>query len=221
MIFFAKILRMRICVLADDVIRSEFLKKDVPKDIEIIWADTMKVLYSVSDIDAYFDLLFTCDRERMAGLFKLKGKPVFINSVNESLSASDKSFIRLNAWPTMLQRRVAELAIANPLNERIIADIFSELRWAYHLVPDIVGMVTPRVISMIVNEAYYTLEQEVSTKQEIDIAMKLGTNYPFGPFEWSEKIGLRNIYSLLEKLSMTEARYRPSGLLKKEAEFHQ
>ena len=212
---------MRICVLADDVLRSEFLKKEVPEEIEIVWADTMKVLYSVSDIDVYFDLLFTSDRERMAGLFKLKGKPVLINSVSERLVESDKSFIRLNAWPTMLQRKITEVAIADPLNERIVAEVFSELRWPYQLVPDIAGMITPRVISMIVNEAYYTLEQEVSTKEEIDIAMKLGTNYPFGPFEWSQKIGLKNIYSLLEKLSHTEERYRPSKLLQKEAELHQ
>jgi 3-hydroxybutyryl-CoA dehydrogenase len=37
--------------------------------------------------------------------------------------------------------------------------------------------------------------------------MKLGTNYPFGPFEWSEKIGLKNICDLLQELSKTEGRY--------------
>ena len=207
--------------MADDIIKSEFLEKGVPEGIEIIWADTMKVLYSVSDIDVYFDLLFTYDRERMAGLFKLKGRPVFINSVVESLDESDESFIRLNAWPTMLQRKITEIAIAIPSNARIVADIFSELQWTYQLVPDIPGLITPRIISMIINEAYFTLEQEVSTKEEIDIAMKLGTNYPFGPFEWSQKIGLKNIYSLLEKLSLTQERYLPSDLLKKEAELHQ
>jgi 3-hydroxybutyryl-CoA dehydrogenase len=209
---------MRICVLADDQLRFEFLQKGIPDEIEIIWADTLKVLYSVSDIDVYFDLLFNMDMERMKGLFKLREKPVFINSVNDTLAASDNSFIRINAWPTMLNRRITEVAIHDPANEKIIALVFEKLRWAYQLVPDIPGMIIPRVISMIVNEAYYTLEQEVSTKEEIDIAMKLGTNYPMGPFEWSMKIGLKNIYSLLQKLSLTEARYQPSELLKIEAD---
>ena len=47
--------------------------------------------------------------------------------------------------------------------------------------------------------------------------MKLGTRYPFGPFEWREKIGIKEIYSLLSKLSTTHKRYEPSELLKQEA----
>ena len=70
---------------------------------------------------------------------------------------------------------------------------------------------------MIINEAYFTLEENVSTKEEIDIAMKLGTNYPYGPFEWSKKIGLKNIADLLKELFITEKRYQPAALLLKEA----
>ena len=60
---------------------------------------------------------------------------------------------------------------------------------------------------MIVNEAYYTLGADVSSRDEIDIAMKLGTSYPYGPFEWSEKIGLKRINELLKELSRTDKRY--------------
>jgi 3-hydroxybutyryl-CoA dehydrogenase len=55
---------------------------------------------------------------------------------------------------------------------------------------------------MIVNEAFIALKEGVSTKEEIDIAMKLGTNYPYGPFEWAEKIGTERIKNLLSKLSV-------------------
>ena len=64
---------------------------------------------------------------------------------------------------------------------------------------------------------FFTLDEKVSSKKEIDIAMKLGTNYPYGPFEWCEKTGLNNIYELLTKLSITHPRYEPAALLKKEA----
>ena len=70
---------------------------------------------------------------------------------------------------------------------------------------------------MIINEAYFALESNISTKEEIDIAMKLGTNYPFGPFEWSKKIGLKKIYLLLNELSKQDKRYEPSTLLTNEA----
>ena len=69
---------------------------------------------------------------------------------------------------------------------------------------------------MIINEAYYALEENVSTKQQIDIAMKLGTNYPYGPFEWGEKIGIEKIYLLLKKLSAQNKRYTISHSLEQE-----
>jgi len=62
------------------------------------------------------------------------------------------------------------------------------------------------------------LQEQVSTKQEIDIAMKLGTNYPHGPFEWSELIGLQNIYRLLLEMSRDDQKYQPAELLKNETE---
>jgi 3-hydroxybutyryl-CoA dehydrogenase len=46
--------------------------------------------------------------------------------------------------------------------------------------------------------------------------MKLGTNYPHGPFEWAEMIGTENILALLQKLNVTDSRYRPCELLVKE-----
>jgi 3-hydroxybutyryl-CoA dehydrogenase len=55
----------------------------------------------------------------------------------------------------------------------------------------------------------------VSVEKEIDTAMKLGTNYPYGPFEWGEKIGLGKVVSLLEVLEKEQIRYKPCALLKK------
>ena len=208
---------MRICVLADEPLKSEFLQKGIPEGIEIVWADTVKVFYSISDVDVYFDLLFDMDIERMDKLRRLKEKPVFINAVNETLPETDRAFIRINAWPTMLNRNLTELSVYHPSQDATISTIFKKLLWKYQLVPDIPGMITPRIIAMIINEAYYTLEQKVSTKDEIDVAMKLGTNYPLGPFEWGKKIGLKKIHSLLYKLSLNEDRYLPCDLLKEEA----
>jgi 3-hydroxybutyryl-CoA dehydrogenase len=85
---------------------------------------------------------------------------------------------------------------------------------SYRIVADVAGMVSGRILAMIINEAYYTLQEDVSTKEEIDTAMKLGTNYPFGPFEWSEFIGLENIYDLLNKLSRSDNRYMPAAAMK-------
>ncbi len=74
---------------------------------------------------------------------------------------------------------------------------------------------------MIINEAFYALGDDVSTKEEIDVAMKLGTNYPFGPFEWGEKIGLQNIIELLKKLSENDKRYNVAPYLQKQFTYQQ
>lgn len=57
-----------------------------------------------------------------------------------------------------------------------------------------------RVISCIVNEAFLALSEGVATAEDIDEAMKLGANYPKGPFEWAEEIGAQNILRTLDSL---------------------
>ncbi|HEX4374961.1 MAG TPA: 3-hydroxyacyl-CoA dehydrogenase family protein, partial [Puia sp.] len=140
---------------------------------------------------------------------------VFINSVVNTLTEINQPFIRINAWPTFLKRNICEVVAGE--DQKIIAkEILDKLEWSFQFIPDVPGMISARIISMIINEAYYTFEEDVSTKKEIDIAMKLGTNYPFGPFEWAEKIGLKNIYDLLLQLSKTDSRYTISKGLQKE-----
>ncbi|MCP4913055.1 MAG: hypothetical protein GY909_08045 [Oligoflexia bacterium] len=70
----------------------------------------------------------------------------------------------------------------------------------------------PRTVSMIINEAFFSLEDEMATPEDIDTAMKFGVNYPLGPFEWSEKIGREIIQNVLDDLyGITgDPRYRAS-----------
>lgn len=60
-----------------------------------------------------------------------------------------------------------------------------------------------RVISCIVNEAFLALSEGVATTEDIDEAMKLGANYPKGPFEWAEEIGAPGILQTLDALRAT------------------
>lgn len=139
----------------------------------------------------------------------------FKNAVIKTFNQLPKNCIRINGWAGFIQREIIE--IATPTHEKYVAEIMQLLGWKYQLVQDSCGMIAPRIIAMIVNEAYFGLEDNISTKNEIDIAMKLGTNYPYGPFEWSEKIGLHNIYQLLINLSKQDKRYTPANLLATEA----
>jgi 3-hydroxybutyryl-CoA dehydrogenase len=76
---------------------------------------------------------------------------------------------------------------------------------------------------MIINEAYFAIQENIASRSDIDLAMKLGTNYPFGPFEWCEKIGIKNVYELLIAVydSTRDERYKVCELLEEEAKsFH-
>jgi 3-hydroxybutyryl-CoA dehydrogenase len=208
---------MKIAVLANNVSKEEFLSKKIPSTVEIIMAESLSQLLFIKNADAYFDFEFIINDERIKQLNSFLPKPVFINSVINTLTEINQPFIRINAWPTFLKRNVCEIVADE--NQKIIAkEILDKLEWSFQFVPDIPGMISARIIAMIINEAYYTFEDDVSSKKEIDIAMKLGTNYPFGPFEWSEKIGLKNVYDLLLQLSKTDFRYTISKSLEKEIE---
>lgn len=206
---------MIIALLADDVLKEEWLEKEAPEEIELIWTDSVRSLLMV-EAQAYFDLLYDDDPERRRQLKPLNGKPLFVNAVPWTGQVTGQEVIRLNAWPTLLRRPIVEIALTDSRQQEAVQAVFDALHWRYQLVPDVAGMITPRVLAAIVNEAYYTLGAGVSTKAEIDTAMKLGTNYPLGPFEWSAAIGLERIGQLLGELGKIDSRYALAPALEEE-----
>jgi len=76
-----------------------------------------------------------------------------------------------------------------------------------------------RVLAMLVNEAADALYYGIATKEDIDIAMTKGVNYPKGLLAWADEIGLSRITLILDELyeEYREDRYRVSVLLKKMA----
>jgi 3-hydroxybutyryl-CoA dehydrogenase len=162
------------------------------------------------------DAFFCLESHVVLPEFEFLKKPVFINSVEKTLAgiASPSNIYRINGWATFLNRTVWEIAgTASAETEAI----FKSFHVKINFVKDEPGFISARIIAMIINEAYFALEQNVSSKAEIDTAMKLGTNYPFGPFEWALKIGRNNVLVLLQQLYLTDSRYKPSELLIKEA----
>jgi 3-hydroxybutyryl-CoA dehydrogenase len=80
--------------------------------------------------------------------------------------------------------------------------------------------VQARVLATIVNEAASAVGDAVATPEAVDTAMRLGTNYPSGPLEWGERIGLAHVVGTLDALHglVPDGRYRVTPLLRSLAE---
>lgn len=122
----------------------------------------------------------------------------------------------MNALPSFLDRAVFEMSILAPEDSQLLAKTMQELGREFELVDDRIGMVTPRIVCMIINEACFVLKEGTAEIADVDQAMKLGTNYPHGPFEWADLMGLHNVYDVVKALreDTGEEKYKMAPLLK-------
>ena len=196
---------MRVYIYADEEQEKEIRRKSLKPGVELYFATGFPLQ---KDIEIY-DVFFILGKYDLSDISRFNQKPVIINSVTEKLTDYHlpQNIARINGWPGFLHREVWEIA---GFNQEEFQLAFDKMGWEIIFVKDEPGMVAARVVSMIINEAFYALKENISTVTEIDIAMKSGTNYPYGPFEWAGKIGLENIYDLLSKLSEKDKRCFPS-----------
>lgn len=147
------------------------------------------------------------------------------SSVNVSVAEQSRwitlkhRLVGVAALPTFTANTAVEIAPSVYTIESTIdvtRKFFASLKKDTIIVEDRVGLVLPRILCQIINEAMFAVQQEVAPPGDIDTAMKLGTNYPLGPIEWGEKIGFRQVQASLQALftDMGEERYRACPLLK-------
>lgn len=209
---------MNVWVITDEALYQEMMATNASPEISV------KRITKPDQIDeqhgdfAVIDLLFDSkDPDRLQAILNTGASFVLINEVTETCAGWPAHVIRLNGWPGFLRRPVTEMTGGNADSRKQAEEIMRLLGRRAEWVPDISGMLTARVVCMIINEAFFTLDEKISTETEIDTAMKLGTNYPWGPFEWCKLLGIRNVYTLLEKLAIEHPRYQPAALLQQRA----
>jgi len=170
--------------------------------------------FTVSDDATYLKVF---EKPLKAGIFLNTSFTTLAVQLHKSKIESSNLFVGFCGLPTFLDRPLLELSLMSRLDEMALKQVCANLKTEFVLVDDRVGLVTPRVICMIINEAYYTVQEGTATREDVDLAMKLGTNYPFGPFEWCEKIGIKNVYNLLSAVyeDTKDERYKICVLLKK------
>jgi len=202
---------MKVIVVANVEQQQEIASKTTNPGADLMFIKSLDE-YKQTDDDA---IIYLLEDQSALDFQKLAGKPVLINSVIETLEEKKwpLHYSRINGWPGFLQNKTWEV-VSN--NRVMTSAVFDTLGWNAVYVADEPGLVSCRVISMIINEAFFALGEKVSTVADIDLAMRLGTNYPYGPFEWKDKIGLQKIYLLLKSLSSKDSRYSVAPLLEEQ-----
>lgn len=219
--------RNRICILGDSPLVEEYAALCSEKKF-----DVQSVSVGNLSVDVVVELTNFSVETKKSNLILLEtitppATPIFSSSVTITIAEQvtwmkhPERLIGIGAFPTLLQGSVMEFVAGNftDSSTRSSAKFFAiALGKEAIFVRDSVGLVMPRILSMLVNEACFAMAEGVAAGTDIDTAMKLGTNYPHGPVEWGERTGAKHILAVMESLHKQDGeRYRPAPLLQKAA----
>ncbi|HEY2722968.1 MAG TPA: hypothetical protein VGI82_14645, partial [Chitinophagaceae bacterium] len=99
---------MRLIILTDENLKEELLRNGTEGTEELIWIQTPEEFIQYPSADAFIDLLFETNEQRIEILKSLSSKPVIVNSVVTTLKKINAPFIRINGWPGFLSRSIVE-----------------------------------------------------------------------------------------------------------------
>ncbi|WP_318202396.1 3-hydroxyacyl-CoA dehydrogenase [Streptomyces sp. SCL15-4] len=116
--------------------------------------------------------------------------------------------IALSASPDTSPRALAEAT-----------GLFQALGKDVSVIGDVPGMIVARTVARIIDLAHDAVAKGVATEEDIDTAMRLGVNYPLGPFEWDRGLGRDFAFDLLDEMHERDpsGRYAPSLALYRHA----
>lgn len=223
-----------VCLLGDEQLVQEYSASFQSAGIAVLIAKNLSSLKnSAKGISLAFELTVESDGTKFGNLKTLDSLlnpsvPIVSSTMTSTLLLQaqhierKERLIGISAFPTLIENRLVEIApslyTSTECAEKVKA-FFTGIKKETAVVEDSIGLVMPRILCQVINEALFTVQNDVANPKDIDTAMKLGTNYPHGPIEWGEKIGFKNIVAVLDALYKNhgEERYRVAPLLRQMA----
>ena len=166
------------------------------------------------------ELLLAMDTSLPADALILTSALATSATLAASWTTRPERVVGFGVLPPVPEIGVIELASALQTSESSLVE--AELFWRglgqeTMVVGDGPGLVRARTVCCLINEAAGVLMEGVASAADIDKAMKLGTNYPLGPLEWADIIGLDAVLGVMTGLfeEWGDDHYRPSPLLRR------
>ncbi len=223
-----------VCLLGDEQLVKEYSSAFQESGIAVQELKNLSSLKtSAKKITAAFELTLVSNEQKIKNLQVLdetlpENIPIVSLALTETILSQSHllkhkhRFIGIAAFPTLLSNSLVELAPSLYTSKEIadtVKALFDSIEKETAMVQDSVGMVMPRILCQIINEALFTVQNDVASPKDIDEAMKYGTNYPHGPIAWGEIIGFANVVAVLDALynNHHEERYRVAPLLRQMA----
>jgi 3-hydroxybutyryl-CoA dehydrogenase len=95
--------------------------------------------------------------------------------------------------------------------------LFQAAGLAVHCIDDVPGMIVTRTVAMLANLAADAVACGVASAEDVEVAMRLGVNYPRGPIAWGQQWGTRTILTILDSLEnwYRDGHYRAAPVLRR------
>jgi len=223
----------KVCVIGLDIMES-FVEQNCEKvGIEVSRVNIDGDLKDLRNTDLLIDHFFG-DVDAKRRIVKIAEEAI----PEKAIFASNPLFLSLTQIASLVKKRDKVIGLLSPFYSGIknfaeivvgletseetcqsLEKFLGKIGIAYIKSRDSAGFVLNRVLASMINEAIYVYSYGLAPIESIDQMMKLGANFPIGPFEYADEIGLDNLLNLLELLRKELGpKYRPCPLLVRKVE---
>lgn len=197
---------------------NSLLNLQIVKDLADLKDCDLVIEAVVENYQIKTELLKQLSHINQTGIIVTNTSSLSINRLAESV-LNPKRFMGLhfmNPVSTIPLVEVIQSKVTSVETTNIVLQFCQSLHKTTVQAKDQPGFIVNRLLLPMINQAIHALEVELASAHDIDVAMKLGANWPIGPLALADLIGLDTCLAILENLA-TEGKnltFPPSNLLK-------